>query len=331
MEECVDLIDFAGGNPENWTAVFNCLYPVAFEAARTRLGAALTAETEDVAMETISDLLTAKVPPMSEADLKIYVGAMARNKAVSKIRYFLADKRSINRNTYLEDSPNSGELTSSEEVETLDQLTIAELHDLLLELSSNLKKEHRIVLRDHFLHGLSYKEIAEKRDVPIGSVGVFVKRGLESLRQVIAQRPQLQHELRAILTDSNLVHSLLPLATAVHFGGLLVSTFVRYNITERREMDELEAAQNHLRLVYEQSVQDHLLKEETRMQLLELAEKTHTESFEEWRIQQSEKLACDIMTARNKTIKKRCKFIGFACVFMLLAIVLLRWIQHIIA
>ena len=40
------------------------------------------------------------------------------------------------------------------------------------------------VLSDFFLHGLRYEEIAKKRGMAAGSVGVYLKRGLEAMRRI---------------------------------------------------------------------------------------------------------------------------------------------------
>lgn len=40
------------------------------------------------------------------------------------------------------------------------------------------------VLSDFFLHGLRYEEIATKHGIAVGSVGVYLKRGLETLRRI---------------------------------------------------------------------------------------------------------------------------------------------------
>ena len=50
--------------------------------------------------------------------------------------------------------------------------------------------QYRQVLVDHYLEQMSYKEIALKRGISIGSVGVYQQRGLEKLRS-IASAPEV--------------------------------------------------------------------------------------------------------------------------------------------
>jgi len=46
---------------------------------------------------------------------------------------------------------------------------------------------------------LNYEEIARKHGLAIGSVGVYLKRGLEAIRKLGARHPKLMKELEAFL------------------------------------------------------------------------------------------------------------------------------------
>lgn len=74
-----------------------------------------------------------------------------------------------------------------------------ELAALLGQLQESLKAEHASILSDFFLQALSYEQIAAKHGVAIGSVGVYLKRGLDVMRKSTAQDPKLLKELEAFL------------------------------------------------------------------------------------------------------------------------------------
>jgi RNA polymerase sigma factor (sigma-70 family) len=59
-----------------------------------------------------------------------------------------------------------------------------ELAERLRRSLAELKPPQGEILSDFFLHGLRYEEIAQKRGVATGSVGVYLKRGLETLRKI---------------------------------------------------------------------------------------------------------------------------------------------------
>lgn len=211
----------AAGDPDSWNEAFLLLWPVAFEVARTRLGGTFPGECEDVAMETLSELLEKCAQISSERELKPLTAAIARNKATDVLRRHLADKRGGNKVQSLDAlaEATGGELPYQPHDEFLDRLEVMELQRLLTDLFNGVKKEYRVVLRDHFLEQLSYKEIAENRQIAVGSVGVYVQRGLAELKSIIARRPKLEAELLDMLSDANVVRAVLPLVSALQFEG----------------------------------------------------------------------------------------------------------------
>ena len=64
---------------------------------------------------------------------------------------------------------------------TLQQVELAQR---LGESLSELKPPMGDILSDFFLHGLRYEEIAKRRGVAVGSVGVYLKRGLDAMRRI---------------------------------------------------------------------------------------------------------------------------------------------------
>lgn len=284
------LEQLAGGDPETWNEAFRRLYPVAFEAARTRLGDSLTAECEDVAMETLSEILEKGVQAKSEQELKPLTAAIARNKATDRLRRHLAEKRGGNKVQSLEElaEANAGELPDMAHFEFLDQLAIQELRDLLVELSAEVKKEYRVVLRDHFLDQLSYNEIAAKRKISVGSVGVYVQRGLANLRSVIARRPKLQAEFLAMLSDASVVKVLLPLVSAVQVGGWFFDHLIRYSLG--RPIDESKLSDEaRLHIAREELPKPQPFSEQQCVSLTEKLKLKYPEQFQLWQRQQEER------------------------------------------
>ena len=58
-----------------------------------------------------------------------------------------------------------------------------ELAEVLRKLLAELKPPQGEILADFFQHALSYEEIAKKHGLALGSVGVYLKRGLEAIRR----------------------------------------------------------------------------------------------------------------------------------------------------
>lgn len=216
----------AARDQEAWKEVFQILYPVACESARARLGERLQSEAEDVAIETLTQMIEHVGKLSSHEELKAMAAAIAHNLAVDRLRKRFSAKRGGHTVESLDARPAHAEPPG--ESDFLDELTVRDLTTLLSELSVVLKKEYRIVLRDHFFEKLTYAQIAEKRQIPIGSVGVYIHRGLTGLRNALAQRPQLKAELAQVLGDGPLVRVVLPLVSALQLGGWLLEGFMRY-------------------------------------------------------------------------------------------------------
>jgi RNA polymerase sigma-70 factor (ECF subfamily) len=120
------------------------------------------------------------------------VASIAHHRAVSLLRERFAKKRGEGRTGSSEavqgaaviDCPDP---TANSPLAALEQKELAEC---LSRTISKLKPPQGAVLKDFFLDGLSYEGIARKHGIPIGSVGVYLKRGLETLRRIWGRREE---------------------------------------------------------------------------------------------------------------------------------------------
>lgn len=272
------------GDPESWDEVYRRLHPVAYEAARSRLGNDFRTECEDIAVETLGEILRKGADVESEDGLKPLAVAIARNKATDRLRRFLAAKRGGNKVQSLDALPESGPGGESPE-DFLDHLTARELRDLLISLSEEVKKEYRIVLGDHYFEHLSHSEIAEKRRIAVGSVGVYVQRGLAAMRAAIRRRPKMKAELIELIGDAGIVRVLLPLLSAIQIGGWFFEHLTQgclAQIDESRLSDE-----ERLRLSPENLVGEVCLPETQRTALMELTREKYPHQFQAWELRKA--------------------------------------------
>jgi RNA polymerase sigma factor (sigma-70 family) len=89
--------------------------------------------------------------------------------------------------------------TSESAFESFDALQSKELLGLLEKAMSRLDERIKLMLEDHLIHNLTYREIAEKHSMPIGSVGVSLSRGLKKVREHIDDEPKLKEHLQHYL------------------------------------------------------------------------------------------------------------------------------------
>ena len=196
-----DLRALQRGDPEAWDGAFRWLWPVAFAVAELKLKPFLPSDVEDVAIETLEGIVDKVCEVERVEELKPLAASIAHNLSVSRLRERFAKKRGAGQTESLEAlrSEGSDPFESAHGESPLAALTQTELAELLAEIQSELKPDQRAVLGDFFLHGSSYEEIAQKHGLAIGSVGVYLKRGLEAIRRLGARHPKLLKELEAFL------------------------------------------------------------------------------------------------------------------------------------
>ena len=201
LVEAPDLSALQSGDGDAWDAAFRWLWPVVFAVAQTRLGQFLPAEVEDVAIESLEEMVEAAKEVKRVEELKSLAASVAHNRAVSRLREHFAQKRGGGQTESLEarqEQDGGGPDVAIEESPVAD-LWRGELAGLLSELQSEMKPEQRALLNDFFLNSLSYEQLAAKRCIPKGTIGVYIKRGLEELWRVGVRHPNLLKELEAFL------------------------------------------------------------------------------------------------------------------------------------
>ncbi len=173
------------GDAGAWDEAFAWLWPAVFAVAKLRLQPYLPNEVEDVAIESLEQLV-AKVPNVkSVEELRPLAASIAHHRAVSLLRERFAKKRGEGKTDSLDAQRDGGviqnELPSSDS--PLEDLEQAELAERLGKSLTELKPPMGEILSDFFICGLRYEEIANKHGVAIGSVGVYLKRGLQVMRR----------------------------------------------------------------------------------------------------------------------------------------------------
>ena len=174
------------GDAGAWDAAFRWLWPTVFAVAQLKLQPFLPGEVEDVAIESLERLVEKVREVKSAEELKPLAAGIAHNRAVSLLRERFAQKRGAGKTESLDASVDDGQ-TKYEPVAAdspLDSLADKELAARLQQSLAELKPPLGEMLSDFFLHGLRYEEIAKKRGMAVGSVGVYLKRGLEAMRRI---------------------------------------------------------------------------------------------------------------------------------------------------
>jgi RNA polymerase sigma factor (sigma-70 family) len=181
-----DLCALKTADASAWDQAFAWLWPTVFTVAKLKLQPYLPNEVEDVAIESIEQLVEKVRGVKSVEELKPLAASIAHHRAVSLLRERFAKKRGEGKTDSLDEQGDGGvsqnePTTSHSPLEDLEQVELAQRLRMSLK---ELKTPMGEILSDFFLHGLRYEEIAKKRGVAVGSVGVYLKRGLEAMRRI---------------------------------------------------------------------------------------------------------------------------------------------------
>lgn len=178
------------GEAGAWDEAFVWLWPAAIGAAQVVLTRGLAHEAEDVAIEALEEMIEKVRDLRSVEELKPLVASIAHHRAVSRLRAHFAAKRGGGQVESFEAREEEGQVSAAQSAvdSPLAALEQKELGELLGRLLAELKPPQGEIVKDFFNRGLSYEEISRKHGLAIGSVGVYLKRGLEAIRRVWPER-----------------------------------------------------------------------------------------------------------------------------------------------
>lgn len=190
------------GDEAAWEQAFRELYPPVFHAARHPVAGLTPSEAEDVAIDTLRELVS-KVPEVQNLDeLRALAVTMAARAAISAKRKKSAQKRGSGQVVSMEDLQEKTDGLFEPAATMVDSFNGSELKELSQLLQSALKElepDIADLIQDYLMEEVPYKMLAEKYEIPIGTVGVQIARGLKKIRKKVESRPKLLKELQAFL------------------------------------------------------------------------------------------------------------------------------------
>ncbi len=181
------------GDPQAWELACESLWPVAWTAAARRLPSFHRDQAEDIAVTAINKtaLLVMDGKVKDSDHLRRLTSQIADKLAVDHIRWMTAQQRDISATEPLEGK----EHLPAQGPGPFENVDAGDLALFLVEVAENLPEQQRLLLKGFYLDGLTQAELAEKYGVPIGTVGVTLRRALETFRKELRKHPKLMQEL----------------------------------------------------------------------------------------------------------------------------------------
>jgi len=195
-----DLSKLKQADSSEWEVTFRWLWPTAYAVCRDQLYHYAPDEIEDVAIESVR-LMVEKVSQIKQIEeLKAILASTAHNQSVSLLRKRFAQKRGSGKTESLESViEDEAGMEPAYEDSMFGNMETQELGQLIEKFGEGLKPVVKLVIDEFYMNDLSYKEIAQKHDIALGTVCTHLKRGLLNMREQIEKNPTLLKEAEAFL------------------------------------------------------------------------------------------------------------------------------------
>ena len=201
MNASINLTLLKAGEQSAWTLAYPIFWGVALSAASRAHPNLTTEDCEDVAIRSITALMDQITGIKEERELRPLLATIAHHQAVSLARKKLGLKRGGENVQSLEaviEEHGDGTLLD-DDLDPAWLLQEAQLATLLRAALDQVKEQHRKILTDRYFEGLDYRELAAKHRLSENSIGVYLKRGLEELRQILGQDETTMKEIQSAL------------------------------------------------------------------------------------------------------------------------------------
>ena len=118
-------------------------------------------------------------------DLKNLTRTIAKRRAIDELRKRMAERRGAGKVDRLDEE----KIDLAIALDSREDIELAELVGLVIQVAEeDLNEKERGILFDRFTVGLKLREIAEKRGIKEGGIGVMLGRGIEKVRKGLHQR-----------------------------------------------------------------------------------------------------------------------------------------------
>ena len=184
------------GDEAAWMIVYEWLWPKALAVASNKLRFSTSTDAEDVASIALQQLVDHVEKVSATEDLLPLTLAITHNQTVQLIRYNKAEKRDVRATDSL------GEFDVPAPSAPLSELDLQELRTLIESLQKTLSPKAASVLGDFYLKGLTQREIAERNNLALNSVGVNITRSLQRIREVMGKNPTLMKEIQVAMRNT---------------------------------------------------------------------------------------------------------------------------------
>ena len=165
-----------------WNRAFEILYAISLSVCCSTASTLNHQDHQDVAAEAITEVVDYIEKVGSFEECKKLVVTISKNRLLDRFRHRGAQKRDGNLTESLEAKEGFDAADATQQQP--DALVLLGENALILaEALKKVPEQYRKAVEDFYLKGSTQQEIADKLGLKIGSIGVYLDRGLKALRE----------------------------------------------------------------------------------------------------------------------------------------------------
>lgn len=180
----VEIEQLKAGDRIAWNRAWEILYAISLSVCCSTASTLNHQDHEDVAVEAITEVVDFIEKVGSFEECKKLVVTISKNRLLDRIRHASAGKRDWKRTESFEETEGFDPKDESQELPDV-LVARGELALILAGALKQIPEQYRKVVEDSLLKGHTQQEIANKHGLKIGSIGVYLQRGLDALHKIL--------------------------------------------------------------------------------------------------------------------------------------------------
>ncbi len=178
----VEIEQLKAGDRTAWRRAWEILYAISLSVCYSQASTLSHQDHEDVAAESITEVVDYIEKVNSFEECKKLVVTISKNRLLDRFRHRSAQKRDGNLTESIEAKEGFDAVDPAQQQP--DALVLLGENALILaEALKGVPEQYRKVVEDFYLKGSTQQEIADRHGLKIGSIGVYLDRGLKALRE----------------------------------------------------------------------------------------------------------------------------------------------------
>lgn len=178
----VEIEQLKAGDRIAWNRAWEILYAISLSVCCSTASTLNHQDHEDVAAEAITEVVEYIEKVDNFEDCKKLVVTISKNRLLDRFRSRATEKHGAGKVESLEQKEGFDAIDPSQQ--RPDALVLMGENALILaEALKGVPEQYRKVVEDFYLKGSTQQEIADRHGLKIGSIGVYLDRGLKALRE----------------------------------------------------------------------------------------------------------------------------------------------------